>query len=51
MAKLIGSKPVEFKLYAPAAKKVAVAGSFNKWDIKKLLAKTILRVMDSENCP
>ncbi|MFA5310803.1 MAG: glycogen-binding domain-containing protein [Candidatus Omnitrophota bacterium] len=39
MAKLIGSKPVEFKLYAPGAKKVAIAGSFNKWDIKKLSGK------------
>ena len=35
----VESKPTEFKLYAPAAKKVTVAGSFNKWDTKKLLAK------------
>lgn len=34
-----GTKPTEFKLYAPEAKKVVLAGSFNKWDEKKLLAK------------
>ena len=39
MPRLMGSKPAEFKLYAPAAKKVAVAGCFNKWYTKKLLAK------------
>ena len=39
MPKLAGSKAVEFKLYAPAAKKVSLAGSFNKWDSKKLSAK------------
>ncbi len=33
------AKPTEFKLYAPGAKRVVVAGSFNKWDTKKLLAK------------
>jgi len=32
-------KPVEFKLHAPEAKKVSVAGSFNKWDTKSLAAK------------
>jgi len=34
-----GTKPIEFKLYAPTAKKVMVAGSFNKWDTKKIAAK------------
>lgn len=34
-----GTKPTEFKLYAPGAKKVMIAGSFNKWDTKKLPAK------------
>ena len=39
MAQTNGTKPTEFKLYAPGAKKVVVAGSFNKWDTKKLPAK------------
>lgn len=39
MPRTAGTKPTEFKLYAPVAKKVVVAGSFNKWDTKKLLAK------------
>jgi len=34
-----GTKPTEFKLYAPQAKKVVLSGSFNKWDAKKLIAK------------
>ena len=40
MARLTGSKTVEFKLYAPKAKKVILAGSFNKWDTKKSIAKS-----------
>jgi len=32
-------KIVNFKLFAPSAKKVAVAGSFNNWDTNSLLAK------------
>lgn len=40
MAGLNGSKTVEFKYYAPKAKKVSVAGTFNKWDAKKLSAKS-----------
>jgi 1,4-alpha-glucan branching enzyme len=32
-------KPAEFKLYAPAAKRVSVAGSFNNWNTKRLSAK------------
>jgi len=39
MPRTTGTKPVEFKLYAPGAKKVVVSGSFNKWDTKELLAK------------
>ena len=39
MPRTVEAKPTEFKLYAPAANKVVVAGSFNKWDTKKLLAK------------
>ncbi|MCX5700502.1 MAG: glycogen-binding domain-containing protein [Candidatus Omnitrophica bacterium] len=39
MARLLASKPAEFKLYAPQAKKVILSGSFNKWDAKKLAAK------------
>ena len=39
MPQITEVKPTAFKLYAPAAKNVVVAGSFNKWDTKKLLAK------------
>jgi len=39
MARTMSAKTAEFKLYAPQAKKVSVAGSFNKWDAKKLTAK------------
>jgi 1,4-alpha-glucan branching enzyme len=39
MVRTSASKSVEFKLFAPQAKKVSIAGSFNKWDTKKLLAK------------
>lgn len=39
MARTSTAKSVEFRLYAPQAKKVSLAGSFNKWDIKKTLAK------------
>lgn len=42
MAK-ISSKTASFKLHAPNAKKVAVAGSFNNWDIKDLIAKKDLK--------
>jgi 1,4-alpha-glucan branching enzyme len=33
------AKPTQFKIYAPKAKKVALAGDFNKWDIKEHTAK------------
>ena len=39
MAMMTKAKPTEFKLYAPQAKKVVVAGSFNNWDVKSLFAK------------
>ncbi len=39
MPRVAGTKPTEFKLYAPEAKKVVLAGSFNKWNNNKLLAK------------
>jgi len=39
MARLMGSKTVEFKFYAPKAKKVALAGTFNSWEAKRLGAK------------
>ena len=39
MAIALGSKAREFKLYAPSAKKVYLAGSFNNWNIKKTAAK------------
>ncbi|MDD2703289.1 MAG: glycogen-binding domain-containing protein [Candidatus Omnitrophica bacterium] len=37
------AKETTFKLYAPSAKKVSVAGTFNNWDIKKLTAKKDVR--------
>ncbi|MDD5116021.1 MAG: glycogen-binding domain-containing protein [Candidatus Omnitrophica bacterium] len=39
MPRLAGTKLTEFKLYAPGAKKVVLAGSFNNWNTGKLLAK------------
>lgn len=39
MPRIGGAKPTQFRFYAPEAKKVVVAGSFNKWDAKKLSAK------------
>jgi len=33
------TKTVEFRLYAPKAKKVSLAGDFNKWGTKTSLAK------------
>lgn len=39
MAKIASAKPTEFKFYAPQAKKVSLAGSFNNWDISALTAK------------
>ncbi|MGA2775625.1 MAG: glycogen-binding domain-containing protein [Candidatus Omnitrophota bacterium] len=39
MAIALGSKSKEFKLYAPTAKKVFLAGSFNNWNTKKNAAR------------
>ena len=39
MAKMLRAKIAEFKLYAPKAKKVSLAGSFNNWDNRGLSAK------------
>lgn len=39
MAMMTKAKPAEFKLYAPSAKKVSLAGSFNNWETKSLSAK------------
>jgi 1,4-alpha-glucan branching enzyme len=39
MAVTMRSKPREFKLYAPQAKRVSLAGSFNNWNTKMLSAK------------
>ena len=33
------AKTMQFKLYAPQAKRVSLAGSFNNWDTKALSAK------------
>jgi 1,4-alpha-glucan branching enzyme len=39
MARIAGSKMTEFKFFAPTAKKVNLAGSFNNWDTKRLNAR------------
>jgi len=39
MPRITGGKPTEFRIYAPQAKKVSLAGSFNNWDTKKFTAK------------
>ncbi|MCM8796765.1 MAG: isoamylase early set domain-containing protein [Candidatus Omnitrophica bacterium] len=39
MVRLSRVKSVEFKLFAPQAKRVNLAGSFNNWDAKELAAK------------
>ena len=41
MARVAGKSatPATFKIYAPQAKKVSVAGSFNNWNAQGLLAK------------
>ena len=33
------AKTMEFKLYAPAAKRVSLAGNFNNWNTRRLSAK------------
>jgi 1,4-alpha-glucan branching enzyme len=39
MAIIGSSKPIEFKLYAPQAKRVNLAGTFNNWNTKLVSAK------------
>ncbi len=39
MVKISRAKPTAFKFYAPQAKRVALAGSFNNWDANVLTAK------------
>ena len=39
MARMSSMKPMMFKLKAPQAKRVSLAGSFNNWDVKALSAK------------
>jgi 1,4-alpha-glucan branching enzyme len=39
MVRMCAAKSKEFKLYAPQARKVALAGSFNNWDTNKISAK------------
>lgn len=40
MARLAGkARSAEFKLHAPQAKRVSLAGTFNNWDPKALSAK------------
>lgn len=39
MARITKAKATEFKIHAPSAKKVSLAGSFNNWNTKKLSAK------------
>ena len=43
MVRIASRRMKEFKLYAPSARKVSLAGSFNNWDTKKLSAKKDLR--------
>ncbi|MFH0912688.1 MAG: glycogen-binding domain-containing protein [Candidatus Omnitrophota bacterium] len=39
MAIMTRSKPAEFKLYAPQAKRVHLVGTFNNWNTRMLSAK------------
>jgi len=39
MAIVTRAKPTEFRLYAPQARQVSLAGSFNSWNTKTLSAK------------
>ncbi|MFA5356999.1 MAG: glycogen-binding domain-containing protein [Candidatus Omnitrophota bacterium] len=39
MATVAKTKPTEFKIYAPQAKRVNLAGSFNNWNTAKVPAK------------
>ena len=39
MAAIVKAKPTEFRIYAPQAKRVNLAGSFNNWNTGKAPAK------------
>jgi 1,4-alpha-glucan branching enzyme len=39
MPRITDGKATEFRLFAPQAKKVSIAGSFNSWDTRKFSAK------------
>lgn len=40
MARMCSSaRPTEFKLYAPQARRVSLAGTFNNWNTQRLSAK------------
>ncbi len=39
MARVVKSKSTEFKIHAPQARKVVLAGSFNNWDTNGFAAK------------
>lgn len=39
MAAILKTKTAEFKIYAPQAKRVSLAGSFNSWNTRILCAK------------
>lgn len=39
MARITMARTAEFNLYAPQAKRVSLAGSFNSWDTKNFSAK------------
>ena len=39
MARVLRAKSTEFKLFAPRAKQVSIAGNFNNWDAKGISAK------------
>lgn len=39
MVKISRAKPTVFKFYAPQARKVCLAGTFNNWDVTSLAAK------------
>lgn len=39
MARLNNGSPTQFRLYAPQAKRVSLAGTFNKWNTRILSAK------------
>jgi 1,4-alpha-glucan branching enzyme len=43
VSKVIRAKPTTFKLFAPQARKVCLAGSFNNWNTDLLTAKKDVR--------